>query len=330
MNDSFQSVLAARRGYFNARFAEAQVTHPDLDGDAFLEVLERDVTPVVEAVREAQSDATLLAGQTLYDLALDLFAQGMLNRGAVLTQVWDELLPKLAPFLVKQPQRIAASVLNGAYNISQTQGARPAEWIAQMGKLVPLCADAEQLLKAGQVAAWRAGMAQYRLGALQILKTLDGKLARVLFGLESDATGPDTDALHYALMANPWYDPTAKQNGARDLQIVKRVGGFRGFGGVFVAPPRVAWTKQGFVATDGKENYALMADAFGAALGHIEAAKAETTAMPFKLSREGQVSLGDVTKNFPELANATSATSNQTTLAVTTDLTYAIYLVALV
>lgn len=330
---TFQRILEARRGYFNARFAEKQITHPDLDGDAFLEVLRQDIASVMEAVSFVKADAALVVGQVLYDMALDLFADGLLGREGVLTQVWRELLPSLGAFLVREPHRVAASLLNGAYNISQTAGARPAQWIEIMRAVAPLCGDVETLLLAGQVAAWRAGMAHYRIGALQILKGLEGSIARVIFGLDAKAAEPDVKTLHYALMANPWYEPTTdsrqRTTDGKRIKIVKQVGAFRGFGGNFLGTPRVAWTRDGLVASDGKENYLLMADAFGATLHRIDNVKAESTAMPFKLGKDGTVTLGEVTGKFPELANATSSTANQTTLAVTTDLSYGVYLLAM-
>lgn len=333
MSDSFSHLLQARRGYFNARFAQTQVTHPDLDGDAFLNVLRESVAPVVQAVAQANPDTMLVVGQHLYDLALDLFADGLFTGGSIVEHVWRGLLPLLAPFLIQQPQRVAASVINAAYNISQTPDARPQEWINTMRALAPLCANAGILLQAGQVAAWRAGMAQYRLGALQILKTLDVFLAHTIFGLDANSRNPDVSELHYALMANPWYDPTDGRPQTADrkrIQIVKRVGAFRGFGGTFLSPPHVTWTAQGFVAGDGTENYLVMADVFGAVLVRTEKTKTESASLPFKLSRDGTVAVNGISAKFPELANATSSAGNQNTLAVTTDLSYAICLVALV
>ncbi len=327
MSDSFHRVLAARRGYFNARFAEKQITQPNLDGDAFLNVLRECVAPVVEAVAQRQEDAALVVGQNLYDVALDLFADGLLTPEGVITQVWRELLPFTATFLIQQPQRVAASLVNAAHNISQTPGARPNEWLETMRAVAPLCADAEHFLQAGQVAAWRAGMAHYRIGALLILKTPDEKIARVIFGLDA----VNVNALHYALMANPWYVPTKDERPRTndELKIVKRVGSFRGFGGTFLAPPRVMWTKEGFVARDGDENYLLFADAFGATLHRFEKTREEKISSPFKLIRDGTISANGVSAKFSELENATSYAANQHTLAVTTDLTHAICLVAL-
>lgn len=326
MNDpAFTRVLQARRAYFNARFAEKQVTRPDLDGDAFLNVLREYVAPIVESVAQLQEDAAPGVGRILCDVALDLFADGLLTAQDVTLQVWRELMPPLASFLIQQPQRVAASVVNAAYNISQTPAARPLQWIESMRAVIPFCADAETFLRAGQVAAWRAGMAQYRLGALQILKTLDAKMAQMLFGL---ANPPNVDALHYALMANPWHDPGLQTTDDQKIKIVKRVGSFRGFGGAFLAPPRVMWTKEGFVASDGDENYLVMADAFGATLHRVEKMREEKISAPIKLNRDGGVTFEKYFATFPELAHATSFATNQNTLAVTTDLTHAICLVA--
>lgn len=304
------------------------MTRPDLDGDAFLNVLREYVAPVVEAVAQTKEDAALVVGQHLYDTALDLFADGLFVKDSIVAHTWRELLPHTARFLVQQPQRVVAAVINAAYNLSQTLGARPNEWMEKMRALAPLCADAENFLQAGQVAAWRAGMAHYRSGALQILKTLDEKIAGAIFGLDA----VDVNALHYALMANPWYEPTTdnrRQNTEKQLKMVKRVGSFRGFGGTFLQPPRVMWTKEGFVARDENESYLVFADAFGATLHRVEKTREDKISLPFQLNRDGKVILEKTFVVIPELANSTSYAANQNTLAVTTELTHAIYFVAL-
>ena len=334
MSDSFTRVLQARRGYFNARFAEKQIANPNLDADAFLNVLRENVAPAVEAVAQISPDNALIAAQNLYDLALDLFTQGLLGSNAhssILNAAWQEFLPALAAFIAQAPQRVPASVMNALHNLAQTPGAHPDEWMQNLRAALPFCADAETFLRAGQVAAWRAGMAHYRVSALAVLKTLDAKLARTLFGLDANAAQPDTAALHYALMANPWHDPRANlASSAKQTRIVKRAGSFRGFGGQFLAPPRVLWTREGFVAQDGENFFLLFADAFGATLHRAEKLREEKISSPFKLNRDGAVTANGATMQFPELVAATSFAANQTTLAVTADLTHAIYLLALV
>lgn len=354
---AFAKVMEARRGYFNARFAQAQVTRPDLEGDAFLDVLRAYVAPIVEAVASVQESAAPATCQHLYEIALDLFAQGLLvphthPRAANVTgrvvqtldEVWRELLPALAPFLAEEPQRVAAAVLNAAYNLAQTPDARPQEWIVILYVLAPHCKDVDTLLRAGQVAAWRSGMAQYRLSALPVLKTLDAPVARLIFGLGMDAVEPNSEQLHHALMANPWYVPwgderprTNDERGTVDhgqqantggIEIVRRVGMFRGFGGTFIKPPQVVWTEAGFVASDGEGDYLITADAFGGTLHRTVDAKKARTNTPFRLGESGEVSVNGMTRTFPELANATSSAGNQTTLAVTTGLSHAVYFVA--
>jgi hypothetical protein len=169
-------------------------------------------------------------------------------------------------------------------------------------------------------------MAHFRLGALAILKTLDGQIIRAIFGM-ADEQKIDTNTLLYALMSNPWYDP-AQPNTEKQIKIVRRVGAFRGFGGTFLEPPRIAWTNIGFVAGDNADHWLLMADAFGATLHATEKADSVSISSPFKLERGGRIKNGEASATFPELADVTSYAASQNTLAVTTDLTHAIYLIA--
>ena len=336
MESDFSRVLQARRGYFNARFAEKQIAQPQLDADVFLNILREQVAPVVQAVAALDADSALVAGQNLYDLALDLYAQGLLGpaaRTSILSTAWQEFFPSIAAFIVQQSQRVPASLCNALYNLAQTPGARPDEWMQNMRAVASFCADAEVFLRAGQVAAWRAGMAHYRLSALSILKTLDAKVARTLFGLDADAAQPDTAALHYAFVANPWHNPALANQSATSqnkIQILKRAGAFRGFGGLFLSPPRVMWTRDGFVARDGDNSFLLFVDAFGATFHRVENVSNANVSSAFKLEKNGRVKNDKLSADFPELANATSSAANQTTLAVTTELTHAIYLIGLV
>jgi hypothetical protein len=199
-----------------------------------------------------------------------------------------------------------------------------------MRRAVPLCAEVDVLLCAGQVAAWRAGMAHYRPGALELLKTLDAPLARTIFGLDANALAPDTGALCEALLSNPWHDPANASSGERALQLVRRVGAFRGFGGSFLTPPRVVWTGAGFVATDEQESYLIHADAFGATLHRTGESKMQRVSSPFQLSPAGEVTREELKTTFPVLAKATSSAANQNTLAVTTEFTHSIFFIAVI
>jgi hypothetical protein len=117
------------------------------------------------------------------------------------------------------------------------------------------------------------------------------------------------------------------------LSLVGRVGAFRGFGGTFIRPPQVTCPGGQFVASDGETHWLLHADLFGATLHRLPALPTDppTMAAPlFKVGLGGKVSRGPHSAVFPDLHVSHSSAANRHTLAVTTPLAHAVYLIALV
>src|SRR5262249_15653263 len=104
---------------------------------------------------------------------------------------------------------------------------------------------------------------------------------------------------------------------------------FRGFGGLFLAPPTIGALGSQFIVRDGDNRWLLTADLFGATFHRTDDAKLVQGSGPFQLDRSGKVSLGRASKVFTELADFTSLAANETTLAVTIPLSHAVYLIAL-
>src|SRR5205823_13803658 len=131
------------------------------------------------------------------------------------------------------PWLFPGAITNALYNLSTTPGARPAEWMQSVIMLSAACDDVPVLLAAAQVAAWRAGLAHYRLSALERCRTLKPNIAGLALGLPgfkaSFLTLKARDSLLAALVADPWLDPLAPEPPTKPaLQIVARVGAFRG------------------------------------------------------------------------------------------------------
>jgi hypothetical protein len=125
----------------------------------------------------------------------------------------------------------------------------------------------------------------------------------------------------------------AEPGAPRRLQLVRRVGAFRGFGGLFMAPPMVICPSGQFVVSDGTGHWLLCADRFGATFHRSAAPLNGPAAMsePFyRLDTRGKVTRGRHSATFPELAGSQSSAADGATLAVTTPLSHAVYLVALV
>ena len=358
---AFVQALKDNRASFNARFAEARRTQPRLDPREFLDTLSTTVAAIVASVEQARPDRAAGVVSVLYDLALDLHARefiGPHSRYPFVSLGWRDLLPVLGADLAESPRAVAGSITNALYNLSIEPAARPQEWLDAMRALAPLAPDVPALLQAGQVAAWRSGLAHFRRGALALCRQLPPSLVSAALGLAAGSlsltpqsaapVAPNTptpppakdiepqspsalNALLDRLDADPWLRPAdalATQPG-RTLKLVARAGAFRGFGGLFMAPPLVSASGEHFIARDGDDRWLLTADVFGVTFHHAGDLPAVTGSGAFQLDRTGRVTLGKLSAVFPELANFTSAAGNDRTLAVTTPLSHAIYLVAL-
>ena len=335
----FAQILAAKRGRFNSQFAEAKTYRPALDAEAFGSHLTRIVGPVVERVADVKPQQAESVAEALYDLSLDLVGREFLgphSRYPALAEGWSVLFSQLPERLAEAPWLFPGAITNALYNLSATPGARPAEWMQSVVTLSAACDNVPELLAASQVAAWRAGLAHYRLSALERCRTLRSNISGLALGLPgfkaSFLTLPARDSLIAALLADPWLDPAAPEPPANPaLHVVARVGAFRGFGGLFMAPPRVTCPAGQFVVSDGDDQWLLFADRFGSS---FQRAASPPTGQPkmsqpyFQLNLEGELTKGQLRAKFPELARSQSSAANDTTLAVTTPLSHAVTLLA--
>jgi len=239
--------------------------------------------------------------------------------------------------VAESPRIVVGSVTNALYNLATTPGARPHEWAASLLQAADACPDTATLLKAGQVAAWRAGLAHYRLSALEIcaqLAAAQPAIARLALGLPAQPDTPPAATIINRLRADPWLHPDSDlppeglPTSNFQLRIVARVGAFRGFGGLFLRPPIVEPSGEHFLVTDGDDTWLLVADACGATFHRAAGTPSQKTETPFALAIDGAVRANGKTQVFPELVNYTSCAASRTTLAVTTPLSHAVSLVA--
>lgn len=332
----FAEILEAGREAYNARFRAARQLTPNLDPDRVLLHLADTLAPIVGAVAGAEPERAAPVAECLFDLSLDLIGRAVIGPEAhhpVIGRGWDRLLAGLPHLTAADPEAFAGAVTNALTTLSRQAGARPAEWIERMARIGPRCTTLDDFLACGQVAAWRAGMAHYRLGALEVCGRLDPELAADLLDLPSDRAPPGVKETMERLRADPWFDPAGQGSDprVRAFQIVKTVGGFRGFGGPFLTPPRVARRAEGVVVTDAAAAWTLHGDRFGATLlrtdGSEAPAGAPAGAGP-RLDADGTVAEGRRSTRVRELAGASSWCADGPTLAVTIPLSHQVFLVA--
>jgi len=163
---------------------------------------------------------------------------------------------------------------------------------------------------------------------------LPASLALAAVGVAANGNWPE---IRMRLLADPWYDPSAATAGngqASRVQVIAQAGAFRGFGGVFVEPPRVASTGEHFLVRSGEESWLLTADVFGATFHRSNLAEFESAEKATKLPAslrvsDSKLSWKDERFEIGGLGKFTSSAANDTTLALTSELTHSVILVAL-
>ena len=325
--------LEAGRSRYNALFAQARRSMPPLAAAAFAAHLRTVVGPVVdEAARVAPGQVAAVV-DVLYEFSLELLGKDLWGRHPILAEGWRSLLGGLPRLLTESPRALAGSVTNALIHLAQVPGTRPRRWIDEVRRLGDRGADVSALLEAGEVVAWRAGLAHFRAGALEVCARLEPTLARAALGLP-EADGPPLETILERLRDDPWLHAAAAgttEDTPRPLRIVARVGGFRGFGGPFLTPPAVRSSDGQFLVSDQESCWRLTADLFGATLHRLGPAEPPTKGDPgpaFRIARAGKVSRGKESRVFDELHEVRSAAGDATTLAVTVPLSHRVYLVA--
>jgi hypothetical protein len=245
LSAALAAYLQANRDHLNATFVEARRFQPALDPDTFSAHVRETIAPIVEAVAAINPGSVPAVAGLLYDLSLDLVGRELLgprSRNHIIEQGWRSLLPGVAVHVASRPLQVVASITNALANMSAVEGTNVALWIDAMLGLGKLTADTGAWLAAGQVAAWRVGMAHLRLGALELCRTLEPALVCAALGLQWGAldTKPVAPVID-RLVADPWLTPelalTGTWRGSGAPTIKRMVGAFRGFGGLFLTPP---------------------------------------------------------------------------------------------
>jgi hypothetical protein len=343
-------VLRSGRDGFNARFADMKRRHPSLDADAFSHVLLQSIAPLADAVGGEQPDRVPAVVWAAYDAALQLVAErlsGPSGRHPAIEQSWQRLLPAVTPLLVQSPGKMIAAVSNALCHLSSTTGADPEEWVERMLACAPQLTTVEQFLAAGQLAAWRCGLAHFREGALAAGDALPETVAAHLVG---GAPAEPWTALRTRVTEHPWWTPGDTVSDTPQARVVKTVGSFRGFGGLFAEPPVVGVVDGNFVVRSGEEAWLLICDAFGATFHRVDMEyynqslglrirtryRVEPTSVTVDSTRLDLSALGEIT-SYAALPNTLSSerrhepgyVADPHTLAVTGKYSHSITLIAL-
>ncbi len=243
-----------------------------------------DAGPVRDAVHEVAAVADGLAGdgdldprvgRALLAATTDLAARDRWRAGAPERTVVTQVVPRVGALVHARPDVVVPLLVASARAVARSADPR---LVADLLADAPATDDAGHLRAAVLVATWRAGGVRYRAAALRAAATLPAPLAAAVLGLAPGTAVADVLAAHDA---DRWWWPGAP--GA--VGVVRRVGGFRGFGGSWLAVPRVSSPAPAgcHVRADGL-CWVVVADAHGSAVvrldGPDEQVRAPAPALP--------------------------------------------------
>ncbi len=206
LSTALTTALRSSRADYNSRFMEARRLHPGLDSDSFSEFLSAAVDNLVKAVAERNPEVVPRVVSVAYDVALELVGQHLVGTSARLPwqeRLWQHL-PQFASWVAASPDLVIPNLCNALHNISITADSRPQQWLDDLERLSPLCRTVEEFLRCGQIAAWRAGLAQLRKGALALGRTLPELLSLAAVDAQEGLSCSD---VFEKLSVDPWYDP---------------------------------------------------------------------------------------------------------------------------
>ena len=327
-------VLKSERERFNGKFARAKQAMPQLDEQALGAFLREALQPIAEAVDGFAPARTGPVADFLFDAALSFVGKGFAKRYPRVMQGWKILLSTFPALLCEDPLRFSSSIGNALLNLSSVEGARPTVWVETMFFAGGECANLDEFLEAGKVAAWLCGMAHYRRSALDACSKLRPKLALAVLGLPRTTDEAALAATLGNLRADPWHPiaPSPPETEKR-LKIVARAGSFHGFGGVIAWPPLVGLDGEDFLVFDGTDCWTLAADRFGATFQRTTPpsdGQASAGGNSGSVDAKGWVAFRGLQQQFPELVKSTSSAVNGPTLAITVPSSHSVFLVAAV
>ncbi|MEQ1826095.1 MAG: hypothetical protein ABL921_09115 [Pirellula sp.] len=332
----FRRSLEDQRDVLNALFRSRVEQGARIDPDAFAEHVRTRISNNIAAIDLVMPERTRLATAELFEVSLELFAVGQFGNGTnawCMSALWEELMPTIAPFIAREPRRVAGSLSNALVQI-ETQSAQSAKrWLNLIAQLNQCAGSVDELLILGKVAAWVSGMSHYRRSALAAARMLPGRTVARLFGLNPDSDEIEVREFLSRLAEDPWCDSLeARPGGEREVRQVGLCGAFRGFGGSLMKPPSVATIDGKLMVSDGQHGWQIFADRFGSVLqsvvlepfqGNVPRAKPNP-----HVNADGTIHWNRKTTTRPDLAGSSSYAFDGTTLAVTIPNSFHVFLFA--
>lgn len=340
-SDPFLQALKKNRAALNKSFVQHSHVAGGIDGDAFLRHLLANVDPIVSSVGRVMPECTGPALVQLYELSLTLFAQRVIgpdSQNRLVGEAWQRVLPRLADVLARDVTHVAGIITNAVYNLSRQPGVDAELWLERMARLAADCDHLNTLNSCMLVTAWCAGAVQYRSAAIEAARTLEPALVLEILGIADSYVPDQVSEILDHFSRDRWFSPTTHwlTQPARSLQVVGKIGGFRGFDGHFIHPPCVDLRNGCFVAADADSSWQLLADPFGRLLHRFGAGLGNSIQRnrpnreSVAIDAQGNIRWNQLRGTFPAFKTASSWAADEQTLAITLSDSHHVFLLAAV
>jgi hypothetical protein len=333
---TLKKILAGGRHSFNTLFATGRHFYPHIEPEIFSHYLKHIVEPVVISLEKEKNIHLAALVFHLYERLLELIGKRLLaNRGRrpYFDEAFTKMICGLPHMILQQPERFTGAVGNAIVNISAAAAGGIHLWVETMLTIGEHTTALDEFLEAGQVAAWRCGLAHYRDSALQICERLRLDLVKIALNVPEDMP-LSREVLVSGLKKNPWLEPrlAGKPPGKTRL-ILRRSGAFSGFGGAFITPPQVKTGSRGFLVRDADRRFIFFADIFGSALLPLREEECdeqvsggkEEQEREFKLTTGGALAYGQSSYSLPRLTGFSSFASSSHTFCATIPLSHSLF-----
>jgi hypothetical protein len=264
---ALKAYFQAERDTCNQMVASVRHQYPNLNLDDFNWFLTDCLDPVVRTLDGQSNQITFHIAHVGFKYGLELASFNWLKvetKKALLFKVWNDLYPRVDSVLKESPSELFAGTSNSLNNILAFGEDKPNVWLDLMIKSCDEISSIEQFKVIGVVAAWLAGLAQYRDIALQKINELPDAVTRKLFKLS------DSHDLNYhfdQLKTSRWFEPQQiKTSPTATIREKYRIGKCSFFGGDFPLPPKIFVEGDQLYVLSDTHIWRLYADSFGATL----------------------------------------------------------------
>ncbi len=258
------SRIERHRVALNASFDACRARHPRIDADDVLLAF-ASLAETAGAALADRPDAIDALIEPLFAISLELAGSG--GRLPGLEAHLGRFIALFPHAVSREPDRLLRDAANAYRRMHARDDRMPDRWHHIMTGLSPLDPSPDEVRRFGAIAAWRAGMADFRDAALGALAACGPDAAARLIGVSDKPGVADPAAFAATLARDPWADPAALATGSpQPRACFAAAGGFAAFGGPFAAPPAVYALDGAPMAHDGARCYEIIADRFGAHL----------------------------------------------------------------